>query len=359
MEKPSSPSSSYGANNERPRKVSKYVTSASSTKYSNHLLCPSLTPSSARPYESDPLDHCETPFVAYRDIEPVLFLVAQKISSQKAKKRRTLLKKQRKMNKKQGADADADAAATTRPSDGSGGAASEDATKNPKEALRIYDPFFCEGSCKEHLATLGFTDVYNKCEDFYAHTEESMPEHDVLITNPPFSADHIPKCLTFATTKSADGTRRPFFLLLPNFCYKGSRFTRAIADGFFDDDWTMCFLVPRQQYRFWAPGRDGGGIVVGGAGDGAFERAARSSAGGGGTGTTNSPFECMWFCGMPRDWVEEFSAYYDKKYAEHTGVTFAKTAEDLPERVVPRREEKRANPKARKRLAQKRWRDDA
>ena len=34
-------------------------------------------------------------------------------------------------------------------------------------ALRIYDPFFCAGAAKTHLAALGFSSVYNKCEDFY------------------------------------------------------------------------------------------------------------------------------------------------------------------------------------------------
>ena len=35
-------------------------------------------------------------------------------------------------------------------------------------SLRIYDPYFCEGSVVLHLRALGFTNVYNRNEDFYA-----------------------------------------------------------------------------------------------------------------------------------------------------------------------------------------------
>jgi hypothetical protein len=32
--------------------------------------------------------------------------------------------------------------------------------------LRIYDPYYCDGSVIRNLAELGFTNVYNKKEDF-------------------------------------------------------------------------------------------------------------------------------------------------------------------------------------------------
>ena len=37
-----------------------------------------------------------------------------------------------------------------------------------RETLLVYDPYFCEGSMVERLASIGFTNVYNKKEDFYA-----------------------------------------------------------------------------------------------------------------------------------------------------------------------------------------------
>ena len=36
-----------------------------------------------------------------------------------------------------------------------------------KAELRIYDPYYCEGSMVKHLGKLGFASVYNRNEDFY------------------------------------------------------------------------------------------------------------------------------------------------------------------------------------------------
>lgn len=36
-----------------------------------------------------------------------------------------------------------------------------------KAELRVYDPYYCEGSMLKHMAKLGFTSVYNRNEDFY------------------------------------------------------------------------------------------------------------------------------------------------------------------------------------------------
>lgn len=48
------------------------------------------------------------------------------------------------------------------------------------EELRIYDPYFCNGAVKRHLAALGFPLVYNANEDFYAKqamAHEPPPTH--------------------------------------------------------------------------------------------------------------------------------------------------------------------------------------
>lgn len=43
---------------------------------------------------------------------------------------------------------------------------------------------------------------------------DRVPEHDVVVTNPPFSGDHITKILSFCARRS-----KPWFLLLPNYVY--------------------------------------------------------------------------------------------------------------------------------------------
>lgn len=43
----------------------------------------------------------------------------------------------------------------------------------------------------------------------------NIPEHDVVVTNPPFSREHVPKILEFCARQGA----KPWFLLLPNYVY--------------------------------------------------------------------------------------------------------------------------------------------
>lgn len=42
-----------------------------------------------------------------------------------------------------------------------------------------------------------------------------VPAHDVVVTNPPFSGEHVPKILSFCAREDA----KPWFLLLPNYVY--------------------------------------------------------------------------------------------------------------------------------------------
>eukprot|EP00939_MAST-03C_sp_MAST-3C-sp1_P002921 g2921.t1 len=113
-------------------------------------------------------DHCESPFEAYEDIAPVLRLIAKKLG------------------------------------------------KSPEE-LRIYDPYYCAGSVTRHMKKLGFCDVYNRNEDFYkVCREKRVPRHDVVVTNPPYSDNHVKRLLRFCRSNA-----KPFLLLLPNyFCVK-------------------------------------------------------------------------------------------------------------------------------------------
>ena len=112
----------------------------------------------------DEADHCETPFRAYRDVEPFLFALAK-------------------------------------------------ALKRTKATLRVYDPYYCEGSMVAHLNALGFESVYNENEDFYERVAtKTTPEFDVLVTNPPYSGEHFKRILSFCRACG-----KPWLLLLPNF----------------------------------------------------------------------------------------------------------------------------------------------
>lgn len=106
------------------------------------------------PYPTLSDDHCETPIEAYGHIKPLLKKVAKTIFGlQKSK------------------------------------------------YLKIYDPYFCDGSMVEKLSRIGFPHAYNVKEDCYKVWEGDLPEFDVCVTNPPYSSDHIEKLIRFVTGK--------------------------------------------------------------------------------------------------------------------------------------------------------------
>ena len=95
-------------------------------------------PAEPFPYEVNPDDHCETPPDAYRDVDPLLSDLCRRLGKAKSE-------------------------------------------------LRIYDPYYCDGSVRRHLVELGYRDVHNEKVDCYRVWEEGRePEFDVLVTNPPY-----------------------------------------------------------------------------------------------------------------------------------------------------------------------------
>lgn len=93
-------------------------------------------------FETDYLDHFETPRAAYADVLPLLRACAA------------------------GGDLD---------------------------DLTVYDPYYCKGAVREALAALGCrrSQVINENRDFYVDARTwKIPKHDVLLTNPPYSGNH-------------------------------------------------------------------------------------------------------------------------------------------------------------------------
>ncbi|EDQ88351.1 uncharacterized protein MONBRDRAFT_26429 [Monosiga brevicollis MX1] len=125
--------------------------------------------SSSFPWEADANDHCETPYLAYAHIAPLLRWLAKSLGK-------------------------------------------------TSQELVIYDPYFCAGSMRAHLARLGFETVINECRDFYADVASgNVPDYDVLVTNPPFSTtgqDHVALLCQFLQK-----TPKPFCVVQPNYVY--------------------------------------------------------------------------------------------------------------------------------------------
>jgi hypothetical protein len=144
------------------------------------------------PFEADFCDHFETPFEAYQHIAPVLEALCAHL-------------------------------------------------KRPKQLLQIYDPYFCTGKMKEHLARLGFPLVFNEPEDFYAVAKaDHVPSYDVLVTNPPYSGDHKERCLQFCVQSGL-----PYLLLMPCYVSVKQYFTASGAKPF--------YIMPDQTYQYLHP----------------------------------------------------------------------------------------------------------
>lgn len=106
--------------------------------------------------------------------------------------------------------------------------------------LKVYDPYFCTGSALKRMNEVGIKDVYNRKEDFYAKMASgSLPAFDVLITNPPYSMDHMDKICSFARSIS-----QPSLLLMPNYVY---------LKEYFRHQPNMFYVAPFQRYLYTTP----------------------------------------------------------------------------------------------------------
>jgi len=91
----------------------------------------------------------------------------------------------------------------------------EYSSHNALHAAGSYDPYYCDGAAKRRLVAMGFRATIHENRDFYADVDAgSVPTHDVLMTNPPFSGDHIERLVRFVTRGAGAGRRLPSFALL-------------------------------------------------------------------------------------------------------------------------------------------------
>lgn len=192
------------------------------------------------------------------------------------------------------------------------------------DELRVYDPFFCAGASVRNMKTLGWNAAMNPKEDFWrAVKEKRTPSFDVLVTNPPFSGDHIPRLLDFVAQCS-----QPSFLLIPDwvakkpFFHEWSKRTRIAAAGAGGEK-RLCFVGPTSQpYQFAAPAwaRDDPSVSSSSSSSVAANTSSPSpqllstigetkakasssgtSSGGGGIAVSPSYFTCVWFIILPLD----------------------------------------------------------
>lgn len=112
------------------------------------------------PYPVDSDDHCETPFVAYEHVSPLLRSLALSTTTK----------------------------------------------RSSSFPFVIYDPYYCDGGTTTKLARLGHRHVRHAREDCYAAWEDPSvaTSFDVLLTNPPYSGDHLERLAAFFGTPMRD-----------------------------------------------------------------------------------------------------------------------------------------------------------
>ena len=219
------------------------------------------------PYSTDYNDHFETPLQAYQDIAP--FVIRSCV-----------------------------AAATS----SSMGAQAKKHTAS--SVFTLYDPYYCQGRTETYLqqalalqeedptSSTTSTDKQKKSyrlihrkRDFYQDIQnQQIPDHDLFITNPPYSDDHKIKCLEFAVhnqrskhkTTNIDGasnTKIPFMILMPDYVAGKDYFRKATQNI------NMVFLRPKTRYQYDHPEN---------------------------TGKETSPFQSLWYCGNipPEVWKD-------------------------------------------------------
>lgn len=153
-------------------------------------------------YEPDPDDHCETDIRAYQHLKPVLKQLEKSIY------------------------------------------------KTNAGDLRIWDPYYCNGGTVKNLATLGFPKVHNRNEDFYAVlASKKLPAHDVLVTSPPYSGDHIERCMRHCAFSG-----KPWCVLLPNWVSSKDYFKELLTTAPSLVGAKPEYLGPvGRSYHYWFP----------------------------------------------------------------------------------------------------------
>ena len=99
---------------------------------------------------------------------------------------------------------------------------------------------------KDNLKAVGFPRVHNVPVDCYKtwSTGIGYPEFDILVTNPPYSDDHIPKLLRHVCSRNFGS--RPWLLLLPTWVHKKGYFKSLVT--------VPCFyIVPKKRYVYHPP----------------------------------------------------------------------------------------------------------
>ncbi|ESL10063.1 hypothetical protein TRSC58_02209 [Trypanosoma rangeli SC58] len=97
------------------------------------------------------------------------------------------------------------------------------------ENFVVYDPYYCAGTVLHHWNALGVQRVIHENRDFYRDIAEGKvpPDYDMLVTNPPFSGDHIERLFDYLVT-----AKKPFAFLVPDYTATKDWYRAAVRRHF-------------------------------------------------------------------------------------------------------------------------------
>jgi hypothetical protein len=242
------------------------------------------------PYATDYNDHFETPLQAYQDTKLLLDWLSANVND---------------VDASNVCCGDNDATKTThdRIIIGNGRnkkkrhihpAESAQSTSEKTTSITLYDPYYCNGRTAVLLRELGYPNIIHEKRDFYADIEKgTVPEYDILITNPPYSDTHKKRCLDYCFEQlrgqqqqpSETSTRggNPFLLLMPAYTASKQYYRDCLAQQSSSED-DVVYLVPSAPYHYEHPEN---------------------------TGKDKSPFDSLWFCGLGKERVTAFQHYWE------------------------------------------------
>ena len=157
------------------------------------------------------------------------------------------------------------------------------ARSSPRAHRRVVDlalaAYFCNGAVVRHLRALGFESVYNRNEDFYAtDAAGKVPEHDVVVTNPPYSGTHPQRLLEFLARNA-----KPWLALMPNWVVHKEYYHETEGETY--------YVWPLKRYCYWTPRGRRDDVVTGGS------KAKTHGHTNAALGSRTSPFVSFWYGG--------------------------------------------------------------
>ncbi|PBJ74221.1 methyltransferase [Trypanosoma cruzi] len=97
------------------------------------------------------------------------------------------------------------------------------------ENFVVYDPYYCAGTIVRYWNTLGVQRVIHANRDFCKDIAEGddPDDYDMLVTNPPFSGDHIERLFNYLVTR-----KKPFAFLVPDYTATKDWYRTAVRRHF-------------------------------------------------------------------------------------------------------------------------------